>query len=239
MITACLLAGLTCFLIAAHHIMVVAIVFCVGLAGAALAWVVRKFQIRAPYKILIFNIILGGIYGYCFWLFINYFANQSANRHPMPSGTELYLTVAVITAVSLVFVIFLSLLPWHMAWKPYSEACKRWATEVKLPYTIAFVFDVKEAKKSFEAGDFSLLFNERLKTDMPHSTFTLYYVQEDSECYYLSVVNVMGEKDGYGGKQTIKEKKVIKNVKITLSDFKKFQARFNPQPVAASTLHAA
>ena len=188
--------------------------------------------------------MLGCLYGSSLWWIFKYYSSQTglalfniySDGHATPVGSvemQLYSTIVVMAAAGIAFIIFISVWPWIMAWKPYSETCKRWATEVNLPYTIAFVFDVKEAKKSFEAGDFSLLFNERLKAEMPYSAFTLYYVQEDPDCYYLSVVNVMKKEETSGGRETLKKKKVIKNVKITLSDFKKFQARFNPQSASS------
>jgi hypothetical protein len=193
--------------------------------GIVFAWLVKWCHLRSPFKAAMFSLIAlaSGMYAVCLFqnqLFSSFWGDE-------PYAWMIFLGESVIVSVFGIVAAFC------FARHPYSEIRKQWAKTVTLPYTIGFIFDIQEARAAFEKGDFSILFKEMKKVEMPYSVLTLTYVEGDPDCYFLTIINHMKKEEDYHGNVSIKKKPVIRNVRITLEDFRRFHAHFNP-PAATS-----
>jgi hypothetical protein len=196
------------------------VLFAIAVAFA-FAWLVRWCHLRSPIKVAMFSIIalMAGMCAVCLFqdrLFSSFMGKD-------PYAWVFFLGESAIVSGSGIVAAFRS------ARHPYSETCKQWARTVTLPCAIGFILDIQEARTAFEKGDFSILFKEMLKTEMPYSVLTITCVEGDPDCYFLTIINHMKKEEDSHGNMNIKKKTVIKNVRITLEDFRKFRARFSPR----------
>lgn len=191
------------------------------------AWLVRWCHLRSPLMVVVFSIVAlaSGMCAVC--LFQNRIFSSFAENDP-------YAWMALL-GESVIIAGFGIAAAFRSARHPYSEARGQWARALTLPYTIGFILDIQEAKTAFEKGDFSILFKEMLKTEMPYSVLTLTCVEGDPDCCFLTIINHMKKEEDHHGNVNVKKRTVIRNVRITLDDFRKIHARFSPPATTPAT----
>ena len=120
------------------------------------------------------------------------------------------------------------------ALSPFSERLGRWADDEKLPLPAPFVNDVGAAKAAFESGNFFALLDaapvvaesqSESQSESQFSELTLYAVDGDPDCCYLSITNVTIKLDKKG-KEERETSNIIKYLHISLAVWNKFRAKY-------------
>jgi len=119
---------------------------------------------------------------------------------------------------------------------PYSEALGRWANQEGLPTPLAHFADPRSAKADLEAGNIALLLHADLPGEnaMAFSTIVLHIVENDPDCHFLTLINVV-LKVNKKGETEREEDIIVEHLRITPEHCRELRVKFaEPQEASQS-----